>query len=84
MWATAGSGRSVLFMFTRWQTPPILARPSETIRLAGHDVELFYESGRLRMAAWRSGGTRGWVTNTLRNELSDRTLVALARSCLRG
>jgi LCP family protein required for cell wall assembly len=84
MWATAGSGRSVLFMFTRWQTPPILARPSETIRLAGHDVDLFYESGRLRMAAWRSGSTRGWVTNTLRNELPDRALIALARSCLRG
>jgi LCP family protein required for cell wall assembly len=84
MWATAGSGRSVLFMFTRWQTPPILARPSETIRLAGRDVDLFYESGRLRMAAWRSGSTRGWVTNTLRNELPDRALIALARSCLRG
>ena len=84
LWATAGSGRSVLFMFTRWQTPPILTRPSETIRLAGHDVELFYESGRLRMAAWRSGSTRAWVRNTLRNELSDRALIALARSCLRG
>ena len=84
MWASAGSGRSVLFMFTRWQTPPILASPSETIRLAGHDVELFYESGRLRMAAWRSGSTRGWVTNTLRNELSDRALIGLARSCLRA
>lgn len=82
MWATAGSGRSVLFMFTGWQTPPVLASPSETIRLAGHDVDLYYESGRLRMAAWRSGSTRGWVTNTLRNELSDRTLIALARSCL--
>jgi hypothetical protein len=23
------------------------------------------------------------VTNTLRNEVSDRTLIALARSCLR-
>lgn len=82
MWATAGSGRSVLFMFTRWQAPPVLASPSETIRLAGHDVDLFYESGRLRMASWRAGQTRGWVTNTLRNELSDRTLIALARSCL--
>jgi hypothetical protein len=84
MWATAGSGTSLLFMFTTWQDPPILERPSETIRLAGHDVDLYYESGRLRMAGWRSGDTRGWVTNTLRNEVSDRTLIALARSCLRG
>jgi hypothetical protein len=84
MWATAGSGRSVLFTFTRWQEPPILEHPSETIRLAGHDVELFYESGRLRMVAWDEGRTRGWITNTLRNELPDRALVALARSCLRG
>jgi polyisoprenyl-teichoic acid--peptidoglycan teichoic acid transferase len=84
MWATAGSGTSLLFMFTTWQDPPILERPSETIRLAGHDVDLYYESGRLRMAGWRSGDTRGWVTNTLRNEVPDRTLIALARSCLRG
>ncbi|HWT93068.1 MAG TPA: hypothetical protein VN238_08740, partial [Solirubrobacteraceae bacterium] len=84
MWASAGSGRSLLFMFTEWQSPPVLARPSTSIRLAGHDVDLFYESGRLRMAAWRSGSTRAWVTNTLRNELPDRTLIALARSCLRA
>lgn len=84
LWATAGSGRSVLLMFTEWQSPPVLARPSTSIRLAGHDVDLFYESGRLRMAAWRSGTTRAWVTNTLRNELPDRTLIALARSCLRN
>ena len=82
MWATAGSGRSVLFMFTRWQEPPVLSSPSDTIRLAGEDVQLFYESGRLRMVAWRSGRTRAWVTNTLRNELPDRTLIALARSCI--
>ena len=84
LWATAGSGRSVLFMFTRWQSPPVLASPSNTIRLAGHDVELFYESGRLRTVAWREGQTRAWITNTLRNELSDRALLALARSCLRA
>jgi hypothetical protein len=74
----------VLFMFTEWQDPPVLEHPSQTIRLAGHDVQLFYESGRLHMAAWREGDTRGWVTNTLRNELPDRALVALARSCLRS
>ena len=82
MWATAGSGRSVLFMFTRWGSPPVLAQPSETIRLQGEDVQLFYESGRLRTVAWRTGGTRGWITNTLSNALSDRQLIALARSCL--
>jgi polyisoprenyl-teichoic acid--peptidoglycan teichoic acid transferase len=82
MWATSGSGRSLLFMFTRWQRPPVLARPSTRIRLAGRGAELFYESGRLRMVAWRDGGTRAWVTNTLRNEVPDRTLVALARSCM--
>jgi LCP family protein required for cell wall assembly len=84
LWATAGSGRSVLFMFTTWQRPPVLERPSATIRLAGQPVQLYYESGRLRMVAWRRGATRGWVTNTLRNELSDRAMIALARSCLRS
>lgn len=82
MWATAGSGRSVLLMFSRWQSPPVLAKPSETIRLQGEDVQLFYESGRLRTVAWRMGGTRAWITNTLANALSDRQLIALARSCL--
>jgi hypothetical protein len=55
MWATAGSGRSVLFMHTTWTSPPVLDRPSESIRLAGRNVQLFYESGRLRMVAWRDG-----------------------------
>lgn len=84
LWATAGSGRSLLFMFTEWQSPPVLARPSTSIRLAGRDIDLFYESGRLHTTAWRSGTTRAWLTNTLRNELPDRTLIALTRSCLRS
>ena len=33
------------------------------------------------MLAWRIGDTRAWITNTLRNELTSKQMVALARSC---
>jgi LCP family protein required for cell wall assembly len=81
LYATAGSGRALLWTFTTWQDPPTLANPSGTARVAGRTVELYSEGGTLRQVAWRVGPTRVWVTNTLRNELGRRELLALARTC---
>jgi LCP family protein required for cell wall assembly len=80
-WATAGSGESVLWMWTTWQDPPILSDPSQTVVRDGRNYQLYYDSGRLRMVAWRIGSTRAWVTNTLLNALSDSQMIALANTC---
>jgi len=83
VYATAGSGRSILWTWTTWQDPPILADPTDSVRMGGKRYELFWESGNLRIVAWREGRTRGWITNTLANELTPEQMLALARTCKR-
>lgn len=83
VYATAGSGRSVLWNWTTWPDPPILDDPTDAIRIKGKRYELYWESGKLRMISWREGRTRGWITNTLANELSPEQMIALARTCKR-
>jgi LCP family protein required for cell wall assembly len=81
LYATAGSGRSALWSFTTWEDPPILRDPTSTRTLGGSELELWADSGSLRQVAWRVGATRVWLTNTLRNELSPRQMLALAANC---
>jgi LCP family protein required for cell wall assembly len=81
-WASAGSGTSILWMWTTWQQPPILAAPTNTLRIAGQSYSLYEENGgKLRMVAWRIGATRACVTNTLRDDLTRPQMLALATSC---
>ena len=82
-YATAGSGRSVLFMWTNWQKPPILNKPADSLKIPGDKriYKLYWESGRVRMIAWREGKTISWITNTLQNELDKKTMIAMATSC---
>lgn len=80
-WATAGSGKSVLWMWSRWQTPPILEDPTKRVEYDSIPYDLYYESGKLRMVAWNLGTSRVWITNTLRNELTSKQMLALARTC---
>jgi polyisoprenyl-teichoic acid--peptidoglycan teichoic acid transferase len=81
LYATASSGRSALWTFTTWEDPPVLARPTKTTRLHGHELELWQDNGAIRQLAWRVGATRVWLTNTLRDELGPRQMLALATSC---
>lgn len=83
VYATAGSGRSVLWTWTTWPDPPILDEPTDAIEIQGKRYELYWESGKLRMISWREGKTRGWITNTLANELTPEQMIALARTCKR-
>lgn len=65
---------------TTWPGPPILDNPSERQRMGGRTYELFYDGSRLRLVAWRSGTARYWIANTLLHSLSNRQMLALARS----
>lgn len=75
------SGRGVVWMFTDWTNAPILADVDERKRINGHTYDLYYENGKLRMVAWKSGTTRAWLTNSLRNELSSQSMLAMAVAC---
>jgi LCP family protein required for cell wall assembly len=79
--ATKGSGDSVLWMFTTWNDPPVLRDPTTTVRRAGRSYDVFTAGGKIREIAWRLGATRVWITNTLRDTLTNAEMLALAASC---
>jgi LCP family protein required for cell wall assembly len=68
---------------TTWKSPPILDDPSERRRIAGRTYELFYDGGRLRLVAWRTPSGVYWVSNTLLRTLTNRQMLAIARSSAR-
>jgi hypothetical protein len=68
-------------MYTTWQDPPILASPSQTIERSGRSYDLYTAGGRLHQIGWRVGASRVWLTNTLRDKLTNAQMVALAESC---
>ncbi len=68
---------------TTWREPPILDDPSETTRMRGRTYELFYDGDRLRLVAWRTERGVYWVSNTLLRTLTNRQMLALARSLTR-
>jgi polyisoprenyl-teichoic acid--peptidoglycan teichoic acid transferase len=68
---------------TDWKTPPILDSPSETRRIHGRKLELFYDGDRLRLVAWRTKNAAYWVSNTLLQTLSERQMLGIAQSLKR-
>ena len=81
LYATAGFGNSVLWMFTTWSDPPILGDPSTTLTRGGRSYDVYTAGGHIHQIAWRVGSTRAWLTNTLRDTLTNAQMVALAASC---
>ena len=65
---------------TTWQNPPILEGPSETRRFGRREFELHYDGDRLRIVAWRTKRAVYWISNTLLQSLSERQMMAIARS----
>jgi LCP family protein required for cell wall assembly len=68
---------------TSWKAPPILDSPTETMRMRGRSYELFYDGTRLRLVAWRTPNGVYWVSNTLSKTLTNRQMLAIARSLTR-
>jgi LCP family protein required for cell wall assembly len=67
-----------------WKAPPILDNPSERRRMAGRTYELFFDGDRLRLVAWRTPRAVYWVSNTLLHTLTNRQMLAIARSLTRA
>jgi hypothetical protein len=76
-----GPGEHYLWMETTWNAPPILDSPSETRTIAGRGYSLYWEGRHLRAVAFQVGSTRVWLTNTLRNDLLNQRMLAMASSC---
>jgi polyisoprenyl-teichoic acid--peptidoglycan teichoic acid transferase len=63
-----------------WQDAPILEDPAEVRRIGRREYELHYDGDRLRLVAWRTRKAVYWVSNTLLLTLTERQMLAIARS----
>jgi LCP family protein required for cell wall assembly len=65
---------------TDWNDAPILRKPTGTYRLKdGRVLRLFTTGGNIHMAVLRTPRASYWVVNTLRDELSNETMLAIAK-----
>ena len=65
---------------TTWKEPPILDSPSEERKIGRRTFELHYDGDRLRLVAWRTRKAVYWISNTLLQSLSERQMLAIART----
>jgi hypothetical protein len=49
------------------------------VTLAGRTFDLYTVGGNIHMVVLRQGDASYWVVNTLRDELSNETMLAIAR-----
>ena len=64
---------------TSWKDAPILGEPTLDRTIRGRNYKLFFSGTRLHIVAFEQDGGVYWVVNTLRNKLSNETMLAIAR-----
>jgi hypothetical protein len=64
---------------TNWTSAPILRKPTGKVTLKGRKFQLFTNGGHIHMVVLRRGDASYWVVNTLRDELSNETMLAIAK-----
>jgi LCP family protein required for cell wall assembly len=63
-----------------WNSAPILQNPSFTITHRGQKFLVYTSGGAVQMVALRTPRATYWVSNTILNELSNSTMIAIAES----
>jgi LCP family protein required for cell wall assembly len=63
-----------------WNSAPILANPSFTLIHHGQKYLGYTTGGQVQMVALRTPRATYWVSNTILNELSNSTMIAIAES----
>jgi polyisoprenyl-teichoic acid--peptidoglycan teichoic acid transferase len=63
-----------------WKDAPILREPQETRTIGKRTYELHYDGDRLRLVAWKTPKAAYWISNTLLLSLTNRQMMAIARS----
>jgi hypothetical protein len=66
-------------METDWNSAPILRHPTQQTTIAGRKFDLYTVGGNIHMIVLRQGNASYWVINTLRDELSNETMLAIAK-----
>ena len=68
---------------TGWKSPPLLDNPTSNIKKDGRTFDLYGDGDRLRLVAWHTPRGSYWVSNTLSQTLSNKQMIAIARSLTR-
>jgi LCP family protein required for cell wall assembly len=63
-----------------WHDPPILEGPTREVTRRGRTYRLYFNGTRLHMVAWRQGPGTYWLSNSVLNNLSNETMLAIAES----
>jgi LCP family protein required for cell wall assembly len=63
-----------------WNSAPILQNPSFVLHHKGQTYFVYTTGGAVQMVALRTPHATYWVTNTILNELSNSTMIAIAES----
>jgi LCP family protein required for cell wall assembly len=66
-------------METDWTSAPIIRHPTQRTTIAGRKFDLYTVGGNIHMIVLRQGVASYWVVNTLRDELSNETMLAIAK-----
>ena len=65
---------------TRFTAAPILQSPNQTRTLDGRKYQFYFNGAHIHMVAFIQNGTAYWVQNTLRDDMSNADMIAIARS----
>jgi LCP family protein required for cell wall assembly len=65
---------------TTWNSAPLFANPSFTLVHKGQKFLVYTTGGQIQMVALRTPRATYWVSNTILNELSNSTMIAIAES----
>jgi LCP family protein required for cell wall assembly len=77
---TGRSGEYYGLQGLTWQEPPILEGVTEERKIGKRTYELAYDGDRLRLVAWRTNKAVYWISNTLLLSLTEKQMLAIARS----
>ncbi len=64
---------------TDWTDAPIFSASNETRRMKGRAYQLYFSGSHLHQVVLRKGDRSYWVVNTLNDDLSNETMLAIAR-----
>ena len=66
-------------METDWTDAPVLRHPTSHVTVGGRRFDLYTVGGNIHMVVLRQGSASYWIVNTLRDELSNETMLAIAK-----
>ena len=64
----------------KWQDPPILNAPHETVEMDDRDFDVYYEGDRIKLIAWHEDDDTYWLSNSILLTLENEQMLGMARS----